>query len=287
MNEEKLLMSQKDSVIIYLIGFAVMLIGSLIITTLMQSDTNFYIYLCFLLPQLGYIGGIIAYTKYAKIDFSLNLKENAKNNKVKYLIAVLCGAGIFFSALLLNYFLEKLYTVLNLEVSVTVPKLNTVWDYVLSVILICIVPPIGEELMFRKTMIDGFGKLGIVIAVLLSGALFSLSHLNIAQTVYQFILGCILALIYIKTKDIIITIIIHLVNNFLAFFLSALTDATIWGNINVLLICFGVGLLVTISCVYFILSNSRKNTKKQENISIYTIILLVAMLILWLIIAFI
>jgi len=122
--------------------------------------------------------------------------------------------------------------------------------------------------------------------MLLCGALFSLSHLNLAQTVYQFILGCILALIYLKTKDIVITIIIHMVNNILAFFLSSLTNAEIWINANVLLICFIAGIIVGGVSLYFILRGTGKNEKKQEKLSSYSIILLVAMLILWLVCLF-
>lgn len=286
MNETKVAMSQKDSVIIYLIGFFVMLAGSVIVTSLLSADTNLYIYICYLFPQIGYIGGVLVYTKYKNIDFNLNIKENVQKNNFKYLIAIFCGAGIFFSALLLNYFLQIFYDIINLDVSVTVPSLNNVWDYLFSLILICILPPIGEELVFRKTMGDGFNKLGTLNTMLICGILFSLSHLNPVQTVYQFILGCILALIYLKTKDIVIPIIIHVINNLLALFLSSLTDPEIWNSLSVLLVCFIAGIIVAGTTLYFILRDTGKNTKKQEKLSSYAIILLVAMLILWLICAF-
>jgi membrane protease YdiL (CAAX protease family) len=284
-NKNKL--TQKDSVIIYIIGFFIMLLGSLVLTTIVDSTTNLYTYLAFIIPQIGYIVAIFAYTHNKDIEFSFNFKENFKINKYKYILAVFFGAGIFFAALLLNTYLEKLYDLLKITSSVTIPTFNTGWDYVLSFIFICLLPPIGEELMFRKNMGDGFSKLGTINAVLLCGALFSLSHLNIVQTIYQFILGCLLAIIYLKTKDIVITIIIHLTNNVLALFLSVLITPTVWENIYVIYICFVVGILIASASLYFIFKDTAKIIKKQEKLSYYTILLIITMIVLWLICAFI
>jgi hypothetical protein len=168
-----------------------------------------------------------------------------------------------------------------------VPSLLLPQDYVFSFILICLLPPICEELLFRKTLIDGFSRLGVLPAVLISAAIFSLSHLNPVQTIYQFILGIILALIYIKTKDILITIIVHIVNNCLAFFLSALTNPEIWMQARLLVLCFLIALPVTIFCLYLILKGGKVNTKKEEKINIYTIMIISIMGVLWLIYAFI
>ncbi|HKL73989.1 MAG TPA: type II CAAX endopeptidase family protein [Clostridia bacterium] len=273
-------LTQKSSVIIYALGFIIMLVASIIATTVIPNDTNFYIYICYIIPQLAYLTAIISYTRYAKLDFKLNIKENVHKNNLKYLIAILVGGGIFFSALLPNYFLVKLYAILDFDMQVAVPALNGNIDYLLSLITICILPPICEELMFRKALVDGFSLLGTISAILLSALLFSLSHLNPVQTIYQFILGVILALIYIKTKDILITIIIHVVNNLLAFFLGALTSAVIWEQMKVLLLCIFIGLPVAVLGLLLILKGGTVNTKKQEKLHPFTIILLAIMLLL-------
>lgn len=285
---EKQALNQKNSVIIYALGFVIMLVASVIIATLFkEKENNAYIYVSYLVPQAAYLIAIFSYTHYANVDFSLNLKENVSKNKLKYLYAVILGVGLFFTALLLNYFLTKLYVLLDFDMVVTVPELNSWIDYLLSFLLICILPPICEELMFRKTLSDGFTGLGTVLAALLSALIFSLSHLNPVQTVYQFLLGFILALIYLKTKDILITIITHAVNNILAFFLSALTNPLLWEQLNVLILCFLIGLPVAFASFCLILKGSKVNTKRQEKPQLFTIILIAIMLALWLLTAFI
>lgn len=282
---EKKQITQKDSVITFSLAFLSMMILGFCATTLVPKGNNLNIYISYLIPQVSYLLAIIFYSRYAKFDFKLNIKQNAKKHSVKYIIALFLGAGLFFSALLLNYLLQKLYVVLDFDIQITVPSLNTPIDYLFSFILICIIPPVCEELMFRKTLSDGFSTLGAINAALLSGAIFSLSHLNPAQTIYQFILGFILALIYIRTKDILITIIVHIVNNLLAFFLTALTNPQIWIQFRVLLLCFLIALPITVLGLYLILKGGKVNNKKEEKIGTLTIGVLATLGVLWLIIA--
>ena len=282
---EKNKLTQKDGVMIYVLGFLLLLVAGLLIT-LIPSNTNLYVYLAFLVPQGAYLAAIFSYTKHKKLEFKLNLAVNAKQNGIKYAYGVILGAGIFFCGLILNYFLKKTYVVLGFDLEITVPVLHSWIDYILSFLLIAVLPAIGEELLFRRTLIDSFSKIGSIKAVIISAAIFSLSHLNPTQTIYQFILGLIYGFVYLKTKDIVITIIAHLVNNCLAFFLSYLTNPLIWQQPKILLFCFLIALPITIFCLYLILKGGKVNNKAEEKINSYTISIIVAMSVLWLIYAF-
>lgn len=279
---KKRLLSQKDAVLIYTLGFVIMLVTNIIAVSVIPKESDLYIYASYFLPQISYLIAIIVYPKTANVEYQLNLKENARKNKYRYLLALLFGAGLFFCALLFNYLQQKFFRAVGYNGGVTVPALNGPFDYVLSAFIVCLIPSVIEELMFRKTFADGMSRIGEINACLLAAAVFSLAHFNPVQTIYQFILGFILAFLYIKTGDIVITIIIHIANNALAFFLESLTDSALWAQPKNLLLAFGVGLPIAAASFYLILKGSGKvNNKREEKISPYIFILIGALLVIW------
>ena len=113
---------------------------------------------------------------------------------------------------------------LGYEISAGVlPVIDNLGTYALSVLFVCILPALCEELLFRGVMFKPLTAKGKVFAVLVSGALFALFHMNPEQTVYQFILGCVLSLIVLKTGTISMSILVHFLNNFLVCTLEYLT----------------------------------------------------------------
>ena len=84
-----------------------------------------------------------------------------------------------------------------------------------NVLFMVMVGPVVEELLFRKLLVDRFKAYGDWIAVLVSGLMFGLFHGNLTQGIYTFLFGCILAYIYLKTGNILITISYHVIINFL------------------------------------------------------------------------
>lgn len=75
--------------------------------------------------------------------------------------------------------------------------------------------PIYEELIFRKLLVDRAVKYGEGVAVVVSGVMFGLFHGNLSQFVYAFTIGMFLAFIYVKTRKIQYTIILHMMVNFM------------------------------------------------------------------------
>lgn len=84
-----------------------------------------------------------------------------------------------------------------------------------NLIIITIIAPIFEELIFRKLLIDRTIKYVGTISVLLSGLLFAFFHGNLSQFFYAFLLGGFFAIIYIKTGQIKYTIGLHMIINFI------------------------------------------------------------------------
>ena len=79
----------------------------------------------------------------------------------------------------------------------------------------CICAPIGEELIFRKLLLDRTRGFGEMASIILSGLLFGLFHGNLFQFFYAFLLGMILAYIYLRSGDVRWCIAMHAVINFL------------------------------------------------------------------------
>lgn len=82
--------------------------------------------------------------------------------------------------------------------------------------------PIYEEFLFRKLLCDKVIRYGEGCAIVLSGLLFGLFHMNFNQFFYAFFLGCFLAFLYVKTGNLKYTILLHMVLNFVGSVLSAL-----------------------------------------------------------------
>lgn len=101
------------------------------------------------------------------------------------------------------------------EISNPVQNLINNSDIMLNLILISIIGPIFEEIIFRKFLIDRTIKYGAAVSIILSATLFGFVHGNINQFFYAFLLGGFFAYVYIKTGEIIYPIILHISLNLL------------------------------------------------------------------------
>ncbi|MBO4456543.1 MAG: CPBP family intramembrane metalloprotease [Butyrivibrio sp.] len=135
---------------------------------------------------------------------------------ITYAIMVICnGVGI-----MINNAIGRITGLGNVN-----PLLQTI-DVIspgVQVVVVVILAPICEELLFRKFIVDRIVNYSEVVAMLLSGVMFGLYHGNLAQFMYAFGLGVFFAFIYIRTGKIIYTIILHMiVNGFGTFFTKVL-----------------------------------------------------------------
>lgn len=74
--------------------------------------------------------------------------------------------------------------------------------------------PVFEEILFRKLICDKVLKYGEGCAVVLSGLIFGLFHMNFNQFFYAFFLGCFFAFVYVKTGCLKYTVLLHMAINF-------------------------------------------------------------------------
>ncbi len=93
----------------------------------------------------------------------------------------------------------------------------------LAVLLVVVlIGPVMEELLFRYIITRRLLPYGEKTAVLLSGLFFGLAHGNFYQFFYCFAIGALFSFIYVRTKSLLYPIILHILFNFIGGFLPTL-----------------------------------------------------------------
>lgn len=102
--------------------------------------------------------------------------------------------------------------------------LNSLIDYDklwITAIFVVIVAPIGEELVFRKLIIDRTKKYGAFVSIFFSALAFGLMHGNFYQFFYAFAVGLVFGYVYYNTGKIHLSIGLHAALNFIGSILTA------------------------------------------------------------------
>ncbi len=117
---------------------------------------------------------------------------------------------------------------------------------------VAILAPIIEEVIYRGIFLEYLSqRYGNVKALVLSSGIFAIVHFNLHQSVNAFLLGLILGIIYLRTKSLLHSIIVHMINNgivvamMLTFPTQMTTDAQYgfeWSSLLIGLLFLGLGL---------------------------------------------
>ena len=132
----------------------------------------------------------------------------------------------------------------------------------LMFIALVIAAPILEELIFRGIMLDGLLRIySPTKAVIVSSLLFGLIHLNPAQFVGGALVGGFMGWVYVHSRSVLATILIHAAFNLTAFTESYFIDVeeaidmsyaeVLGGWTNYVLVVLG-SIVVTLGCVFLL-----------------------------------
>lgn len=128
---------------------------------------------------------------------------------------VLIGFGFIIALQYLQTFIVKKigsnYNILSDQMVVL--GSDGILDKILYLIGIAVVPGIFEELFVRKAILGYGRKYGKYFALIVSSLIFALIHMNLAQGIFAFFMGLLFGIIFLKTGDIRLTIILHIINN--------------------------------------------------------------------------
>ena len=132
-----------------------------------------------------------------------------------------------------------------------------------GLLVLVIVGPVSEELLFREAITGEMLRRGANpwIAILVSALAFSTVHFNLAQGLYALPLGILFGIIYYKTGNIVLTSLLHILNNGIVVIqLFVLGEDTaelsysdwLGGDLNVYtaMVCFGILCVVLMKYFY-------------------------------------
>ncbi len=165
---------------------------------------------------------------------SNNTFEYVSANRLPKLISILLGGMVIYSILPFNNYVDEINRQLNLPDSlsglqdwmmgkeVMAKKLTTIFlkastipGLLVNMLVVAVIPAIGEELLFRGVLLKLLNSIlkNIHFAVILSAIIFSAIHIQFYGFLPRFILGLILGYLFVFTGNIWVPIFAHFINN--------------------------------------------------------------------------
>lgn len=130
--------------------------------------------------------------------------------------------------------------------------------------------PILEELLFRGIILDGFLKnYSPLKSILVSALMFGIIHMNFQQGIGAFFFGIIIGFLYWQTRSMLLCILLHWANNFIAFigmlyfseFDTTVSLKELTGSNLSLYLFNGICILITLGCGWFLWSKYINHAK--------------------------
>ena len=217
-----------ESSSIYLMGICAGSLLSLFLSLALRSTDatldgmSVYSWCGYAIMQIGFIATVFVFSAVRKIDVVGVAKLKGKLNVLQ--IAVLpfiAIATILVFLPLANAWTAFLDVIGYHGPGVSMPNFSNVGFYFLALFVLAIMPAIGEELFMRGMVFPGLATRNVWFGALMSGLFFSLMHANPVQTVHQFGLGVVLALVVALSGSVWAGVIVHFFNNFISITLTA------------------------------------------------------------------
>ncbi len=148
----------------------------------------------------------------------------------------------------------------------------TVPNFVVNIVPSIIFAPIFEELLFRGMIFKNNQKLGELFAVVTSGILFGIWHQQFSHAIFASTVGMFCCYLYLKTKSIFPSMILHFIINVRALFIKSISSDIDFNSIKsnffegimdnlfpillFLCVCLVFGIITIIGLVLFIMEIS-------------------------------
>ncbi len=141
--------------------------------------------------------------------------EGEELSTKQFLIILLISFALMFAGNLIGNAISVLIGFLKGGVveDPLIDLVGNVLDFWPRVIAFVVIAPVFEELFFRKLLVDRLHKYGERRAAMLSGLLFALFHGNMFQFFYAYFVGFLFAYVYMRTRNILYPILLHMTIN--------------------------------------------------------------------------
>lgn len=174
------------------------------------------------ITQIAFIAVVAVYSALRRVDVQSVARIRKFTNWKQYiLLPFIAIATILVFLPLSNLFIKFLNAVGFSGGMVSMPAFDNVGIYFLSLIIMALLPALGEELLVRGCLFNGLSTRSVWFGVLMSSLMFSLMHSNPLQTVHQFGLGAVLTIVLMLSGSIWSCVILHFLNNFISITIGA------------------------------------------------------------------
>ena len=228
------------------------------------NKTDWYVYLCYILPQVASVLITVFYLRYTKTPVKWAVKQQKCHYKY-FLLAFALQFDLLSLSELNGWFISFLEKFGYTAGEVALPSVEG-FGFVGVFFIIAITAPIVEEILFRGVVLDGL-KSGFspLASALVCGAMFSLYHQTPVQTAYQFCCGFAYALLAIRAGSVLPTILAHFLNNALILILYKLGINGYPMYVFIpLMIVSGLCLLATLVYLLFFEKKKQEDGDKAE-----------------------
>lgn len=140
-----------------------------------------------------------------------------KCNFVVILISIFIGFLCFFINIAVSSLFNGILSFLGYDFTKFSSSVDegsmTVGNFFVDLFIVAVLPAMCEEFLHRGLVLQGTKHAGYKKAIIFSSLLFALLHFNIRQVSYAFVIGLILGLVSVVSKNIWPAVIIHFINN--------------------------------------------------------------------------
>lgn len=157
-----------------------------------------------------------------KKDAASTLRMRKKVDFVQILALLIMSVGVFFVAQTLNSIVVTSLSQIFGEPS-DAGKMADAQNGVqllFSIAVICALPALGEEMLFRGYCLRAFERTSTAAAILMSSMLFSIMHGNAQQMFYAFVVGILLAVVTINSDCLFAGATVHFTLNLISVVLT-------------------------------------------------------------------
>lgn len=129
------------------------------------------------------------------------------------MIAAAIGLGCVYMNEALSFLKNAIFYGIEIDSNGTTAETIVDLSVPVMILSLAIVPPISEEFLMRGTLLECWRRSGTVPAMVVTSVLFALLHLAPSGFIIYFAIGMLLALVFIITRNVWLTVTIHFVNN--------------------------------------------------------------------------
>ncbi len=255
-------------VFMYILQVVLMLVTGFIVELDLNNPPLWYQWVATIVNQGAFVLAVLAFGAIAHKPLLQECKINRKLHwKQILIIPAIVLVGIMAFLPLAQGFVQLIYIITKKAPAVSMDIGTQWWEVLITIVLVSVLPAIGEEVLFRGGVARGLKRKNYLFAILMSGLMFSIFHGNAAQTVHQFFIGMVFAYLYFVTGSLLASMFAHLLNNlFAVLFELALANVNITLSLGAEIAIWVVVCIIGFVAMYFLLRYMMKISKEVKGL---------------------